>query len=376
MVLGQAEIFMRNLFRVILLCVGYLMLLMVAPLGAQDETQYISYLAGQNYAGELYLLNTATGESAPIETNVERVTDYDWSPDGEQIAFSDGYSIYTMNADGTNQQELRHGAQSLTETHYTAPVWSPDGSRLAFIEYGSRGVVKIIDPSDAEHSINIVAPVINPPIIWSPDSNSMAFYQIGAPDPIFTVVSDLSDCSPSAGECTYSAYDFSGYISRWSPDSQQLAISSGKPCCKLILRNIDLSIPGCANSYKRDCAIASNPGNIHTNGSTPPDAVLVLESPKGWSSDGQSILLISNPSGTSQIYVMDTNDGSLHQLTSSPTSKSAAQWSPDEKQIVFVDYEIHNMPHGSISLMNSDGSDIRILTEIDTTVGNIQWRPS
>jgi hypothetical protein len=50
--------------------------------------------------------------------------------------------------------------------------------------------------------------------------------------------------------------------------------------------------------------------------------------------------------------------------------------SPDDKQIVFVDYEPGNLPHGSISVMNADGTDIRVLTKIDIPVWDIQWHPT
>ncbi len=53
--------------------------------------------------------------------------DPDWSPDGTQIVYTAreaaGWSIYVMNADGSQSRRLTNG--------YTAS-WSPDGSRIAF----------------------------------------------------------------------------------------------------------------------------------------------------------------------------------------------------------------------------------------------------
>jgi len=53
-----------------------------------------------------------------------------WSPDGAKIAVSaqgpQGWGIYTLNADGT-------GLQQLTQDLDGAPIWSSDGSVIAFI---------------------------------------------------------------------------------------------------------------------------------------------------------------------------------------------------------------------------------------------------
>ncbi len=57
-----------------------------------------------------------------------------WSPDGGKIAFSARGSkaakgeIFVMNADGSGIRQL-----TMHPAHDSAPVWSPDGKRIAFI---------------------------------------------------------------------------------------------------------------------------------------------------------------------------------------------------------------------------------------------------
>jgi TolB protein len=73
----------------------------------------------------------------------------DWSPDGSQISYiSDTHGIadtvspswgdvWIMNADGSDQHALTHGAT------YYGTAWSPDGTRIATLDWPSRTVYTI-----------------------------------------------------------------------------------------------------------------------------------------------------------------------------------------------------------------------------------------
>ena len=56
----------------------------------------------------------------------------EWSPDGEQIAFTRGYrgrtDIYVVHLDGTGLRRLTKQVGQ----HYS-PTWSPNGRRIAFL---------------------------------------------------------------------------------------------------------------------------------------------------------------------------------------------------------------------------------------------------
>jgi Tol biopolymer transport system component len=53
----------------------------------------------------------------------------DWSPSGKRIAFTNGKSIFVIDADGRNSRRLTDGAD---------PAWSPDGSSIVFVRSESQ----------------------------------------------------------------------------------------------------------------------------------------------------------------------------------------------------------------------------------------------
>lgn len=93
-----------------------------------------------------------------------------WSPDGTQIAFCIGprlrvkYQIYTMNADGSSVTNIS-GSDHRSDCH---PDWSPDGSRIAFDANGNVMTMNV-DGSSRE----VVLPGFYPS--WSPDGEMIAF---------------------------------------------------------------------------------------------------------------------------------------------------------------------------------------------------------
>jgi dipeptidyl aminopeptidase/acylaminoacyl peptidase len=114
-----------------------------------------------------------------------------WSPDGSKIAFSDG-AIWVMNADGTSKRMVTPGGDPIEHCggpvfeYSYGPDWSPSGDRLAFVKY-------ILDPcndGDAAYAFETIDPDGSQgedvffytgegcgpgPPVWSPDGSKIAF---------------------------------------------------------------------------------------------------------------------------------------------------------------------------------------------------------
>jgi TolB protein len=102
------------------------------PAWSPDGSQ-IAFMSGKDFDNdnnfEIYKINVdGTGETR-LTNNPGQDEAPDWSPDGSKIVFQTAQGhIWTMNADGTNQQDLTEGE------HGIDPSWSPDGSRIAFVK--------------------------------------------------------------------------------------------------------------------------------------------------------------------------------------------------------------------------------------------------
>ena len=64
--------------------------------------------------------------SGEVRQLLADTTDVRWSPDGRAIAFARADGLYLADGEGANERQL-HAASRIN-----TPVWSPDGSRLAF----------------------------------------------------------------------------------------------------------------------------------------------------------------------------------------------------------------------------------------------------
>jgi len=111
-----------------------------------------------------------------------------WSPDGQHIVFSsnrgynvsggsgfDDFDIYIMNSDGSNVVRLTR----IPGTE-TTPVWSPDGSRIAFISdpkgLGDQDFDLYVMNADGSNVIKLTSEqLIYSHVTWSPDGLSIVF---------------------------------------------------------------------------------------------------------------------------------------------------------------------------------------------------------
>lgn len=267
---------------------------------------------------------------------------------GKEIAFVDGrdgnLDIYVMNHDGTQVTRLTAGAGA-----DRSPVWSPDGSRIAFLASanGSSGTDIYVMDSDGRQRLNIT----NTPAMdehspaWSPDGSTIAFISAGQ---VWVVGPDGNDAQPLI--TTSAAIDQVA----WSADGTRVAFNSYYPTERGRLYTAE------ADGSGRRQILIDQLGTGHDLG------------PGAWSPDGTRIVFSRNRRGTgpvTDVYVTNADGTGLTQLTTDGDSASAA-WSPDGASIAYQRAD-------TIFVMNPDGSDQHPVLNLQTTTqfGGLSWRP-
>src|SRR6266496_4472251 len=263
-----------------------------------------------------------------------------WSPDGTQLAFTNGNGLFIVPALGGT-------AINLASTGAYSPAWSPDGTNIAFASYG----IKVV-PASGGTVVNLPSPPESGSPAWSPDGKRIAFSTsspYSSTGGLYVMNSDGSELM----QLTTSVYVMEQ--PKWSPDGSRIVFT-------------------CMFPYTSSSHICV----IHSDGSE--FAVLTTnflgDSAPDWSPDGAKIAysaytIDASGNETSVITLMNPDGSAATQLGSGMAGAliSDLMWSPDGTQFAFtnsITYVISDI-YGdpvyeytleNVSVMNSDGSGV------------------
>ena len=91
----------------------------------------LAFISGEDDRSDLYLLSVEDRTTSLVSANATNDVLGDWSPNGEWLVYynegaPETRGLWLRNPEGVNLVRL-------TESNDRGPVWSPDGSRIAFV---------------------------------------------------------------------------------------------------------------------------------------------------------------------------------------------------------------------------------------------------
>ncbi len=140
----------------------------------------VAFVATGERTPDIFAVNVSTGENINLTNKAGTDNQPVWSPDGSKIAFvSDreggDIDIWVMDADGANPTRIAR-----TPGDDTLGGWSPDASQIVFSNRNELGEsLWLVDVASGETSelLPIEAGTSDTNPVWSPDGTEIAFYR-------------------------------------------------------------------------------------------------------------------------------------------------------------------------------------------------------
>jgi tricorn protease len=350
--------------------------------------------------GEVFAASaTDGGDAARVSNSAAEEYQIAWAPDSRRL-------VYVSDRDGVPHLFL-YDFSTNSETQLTrdaaddsTPRFSPAGHSLAFIRGAKE--LRVMDIATKNERVVKTATFERPPIIsdrpfaWSPDGKWLAYVPVGENQ--FKNVNVVSVDGASSGSASYLANVFSNSVS-WSPDGTYVLFDSGQRTESTQLARIDLvpRTPRFREDQFRELFREETPRNrpeqrpAETPAASPtptPDekrppakpVQVVFDDirrrlsfvPVGLdvsyqtiSPDGKWVALIANAANQANLYLYSLDELSREpavakQLTSTSGNKSWAQFTPDNKEIFYIE-------NGRIGVVNLEGKTraLAVTAEMD-----------
>ena len=339
--------------------------------------------------GEIFAASSKDGgDAVRVTRTVAAESDVVWSPDSKRIAYvseRDGAPhlfLYDFTTNAETQLTNTAGADAV-------PRFSPDGKLIAFVRDGRE--LRVYETESKQERKLADAKMERPPFLnnrafaWSPDSKWLAYSAVS--NKSFRNIYAVSAAGGEARQIS-SLASVSGSSISWHPDGTYLLFQTVMRTESGQIARVDLipRTPKFREDQFRDLFKEESPRNPAIDRraqNAPPQAAQPAEAadkktankaveivfdgirqrlsllPVGVdvnsltiSPDGKTLLMSASAEGQTNLYTWSLDElgreqGVARQLTSTPGNKSDAQFSPDGKEVYFLE-------QGRIGVINMD----------------------
>ncbi len=310
--------------------------------------QVISFTINHEHNSEIYVLDIARALAHPI-TRHDELTFYStplWSPDGSQLAYVEFFGTRRrLNVMGficcQGNQTLTSLSESYDEDYN--PAWANDGSLLFVSNRDRQNEIYRYVGGLVQNLTQHPAPDDEPSP--SPDGRYIAFVSLRDGNREIYVLDIHCDCPPRN-----LTRHFSDDISPvWSPDGQWIAFVSDRTW------NHDLFV------------MDVNGGQVRNLTRSHGEEWFPV-----WSPDSQTIAFVSDRPGNYEVYTADIISGRIRNVTNNPAGDIRPAWSPDGQSIAFLSFRdgVYN-----IYLASRDGAYVRPITQGSFNKSMPSWKP-
>ncbi|MCH8273390.1 MAG: PD40 domain-containing protein [Armatimonadetes bacterium] len=237
-----------------------------------------------------------------------------------RIAFAGNGGIWTMRLDTTGRTQVTFGPDA-------NPSFNSDGTRIAFTTWdpNTRTIDIYAMNADGTDQIRLTNMGDADDPEWSPDGSRIAFFHGSGGTASF----DIYTMNPTGGNVTrITRFDRAEIEPSWSGDSNRIAFT-----------------------HDGDIYVINADGTGETRLTSDPSN----DREPAFSPDGTLISFSSDRSGTTQIWIMNSDGSNQHRLTFGPIGHQST-FTRDGEKIIFQG------DGSNLHMMNVDGSELTRMT--------------